>query len=144
MKVRPGAVIRGTGVALACLIPDPAKRSPIMIAAFASAWFLNRPGLQLFTIIPDTKEPWKRTTVPFATSVTSWSTAMLAATTAVRRTRVPVPVAAVVLGGGLIVIDSFLADRAEARDAREAARAREAHEAREAAEAQDTVLHPVD
>src|SRR3954463_9596541 len=123
MKVRPGAVVRGAGVALACLAPDPAKRSPIMLAGFAGGWFLNRPGLQVFTIIPDANEPWKRATVPFATSVTSWSTLMLAATTAVRRTRLPVPIAAVVLGGGLVVIDSLLPDLAEARRAREAAEA---------------------
>jgi hypothetical protein len=71
----------------------------------------------VFTIIPDASEPWKRATVPFATSVASWSTVMLAATTALRRTRLPVPIAAVVLGGGLIVIDSILADLGEARDA---------------------------
>ena len=117
MKVRPGAVIRGTCVALACLAPDPSKRSPILLAGFTGGWFLNKPGLQVFTIIPDADEPWKRATVPFATSVTSWSAAMLAATTAVRRTRLPVPIAAVVLGGGLIVIDSLLADWGEARDA---------------------------
>jgi len=127
MKVRPGAVVRGAGVALACLAPDPSKRSPILLAGFAGGWFLNRPGLQTFTIIPDTNEPWKRTTVPFATSVTSWSTVMLAATTGLRRTPVPVPIAAVALGGGLIVIDSLLADLGEAREAREAARAAEAH-----------------
>ena len=121
MKVRPGAVVRGAGVALACLAPDPSKRSPILFAGFAGGWFLNRPGLQIFTIIPDTDEPWKRATVPFATSVTSWSTVMLAATTAVRGTRLPVPIAAVVLGGGLVVIDSFLADLGEAREAAKAA-----------------------
>ena len=81
MKVRPGAVIRGAGVALACLVPDPSKRSPILLAGFAGGWFLNKPGLQVFTIIPDADEPWKRATVPFATSVASWSTVMLAATT---------------------------------------------------------------
>jgi hypothetical protein len=117
MKVRPGAVIRGAGVALACLAPDPSKRSPILLAGFAGGWFLNKPGLQVFTIIPATDEPWKRATVPFATSVTSWSTVMLAATTAVRGTRLPVPIAAVVLGGGLIVVDSLLADLGEAREA---------------------------
>ena len=121
MKVRPGAVVRGVGVAVACLTPDPSKRSPILLAGFTGGWFLNKPGLQVFTIIPDADEPWKRATVPFATSVASWSTVMLAATTAVRRTRLPVPIAAVVLGGGLIVIDSFLADRGEARVARKAA-----------------------
>ena len=121
MRVRPGAVVRGVGVALACLAPDRSVRSSVLLAAFTGGWFLNRPGLQVFTIIPDTTEPWKRATVPFATSVTSWSTVMLAATTAVRRTRLPVPIAAVLLGGGLVVIDSFLADRGEAREAAKAA-----------------------
>ena len=135
MKVRPGAVVRGAGVALACLAPDPSKRSPILLAGFAGGWFLNKPGLQIFTVIPDTDEPWKRTTVPFATSVSAWSTLMLAATTAARRTRLPVPIAAVVLGGGLVVIDSVLADLGEAREESKAAEATEVAEAAEAAEA---------
>ena len=121
MKVRPGAVVRGAGVVLACLAADASKRSPILLAGFAGGWFLDRPGLQIFTVLPDSEEPWKRATVPFATSVASWSTVMLAATTAVRRTRLPVPIAAVLLGGGLVVIDSFLADRGEAREAAKAA-----------------------
>ena len=120
MKVRAGAVVRGTGVALACLAPDASKRSPILLAGFAGGWFLGRPGLQGFTVVPDAEEPWKRTTVPFATSVATWSTVMLAAMTALRRTTLPVPVAAIVLGGGLVVVDSLLADLAEARDARTA------------------------
>ena len=117
MKVRPGAVVRGAGVFLAYLATDASKRSRILLAGFAGGWVLNRPGLQIFTVIPDTEEPWKRATVPFATSVVSWSTVMLAATAALRRTRLPVPIAAVVLGGGLVVVDSLLADLGEARDA---------------------------
>jgi hypothetical protein len=117
MKVRPGAVIRGVAVAVACLASDRSTRSPILLAGFTGGWFLNRPGLQVFTIIPDAAEPWKRATVPLATSVASWSAVMLAATTAVRRTRLPAPLAAVLLGGGLILIDSVLADLGEARDA---------------------------
>lgn len=120
MKVRPGAVVRGTGVALACLAPDAAKRSPILLAGFAVGWFLDRPGLQVLTVVPDTEEPWRRATVPFATSVASWSSVMLAALTALRRTRLPVPIAAVLLGGGLVVVDSILADLGDARDAAEA------------------------
>jgi len=42
---------------------------------------------------------------------------MMAVTTAVRRTRLPVPIAAVFLGGGLVVVDYLLADLGEARDA---------------------------
>ncbi|MGF9756633.1 hypothetical protein AAII07_15625 [Microvirga sp. 0TCS3.31] len=117
MKVRPGAVVRGTGVALACLVGDASKRSPILLSGFAIGWFLDRPGLQVLTVIPDTEEPWKRTTVPLATSVGSWSAVTLAAVAAVRRTTLPVPIAAVVLGGGLVVLDSLLADLGEARAA---------------------------
>ncbi len=116
MKVRPGAVVRGASVAFACLATDASKRSPMLLAGFAGGWLLNRPGLQIFTVLPDSEEPWKRATVPFATSVASWSTVMLTATAALRRTRLPVPIAAVVLGGGLIVVDSLLADLGEARD----------------------------
>ena len=136
MKVRPGAVIRGAGVALACLSTGASKRSPIILAGFVGGWFLNKPGLRIFTIIPDPDEPWKRTTVPFATSVTSWSTVMLVATTAVRGTGLPAPIAAVALGGGLIVIDSLLTDRGEARQVREANAAAKLHRARDAGEAQ--------
>ncbi len=121
MNVRPGAVARGVGVAFACLASDRSARSPILLAGFTAGWFLNRPGLQVFTIIPDASEPWKRATVPFATSVTSWSAVMLAATSALRRTKLPAPIAAVALGGSLIVIDSILADLGEARDAAKAA-----------------------
>src|SRR3954464_2885745 len=117
MKIRPGAVIRGAGVALACLTPGPSRRSPILFAAYAVGWRLDKPGLKVFVVIPDTEEPWKRATVPFATSVASWSAVMLVATTAVRRTKVPAPVAAVLLGGALVVVDSLLADLGERRQA---------------------------
>jgi hypothetical protein len=123
MKVRPGAVIRGAGVALACLASDTSTRSPILLAAYTGGWFLNKPGLQVFVVIPDTDEPWKRATVPFATSVASWSTVMLAATAALRRTRLPVPIAAIALGVGVMVVDSLLADLADARAAATAAEA---------------------
>ena len=123
MKVRPGAVIRGAGVALACLASGASTRPPILLAAYTGGWLLDKPGLQVFMVIPDTDEPWKRATVPFATSVASWSTVMLAATTAVRRTRLPVPIAAVALGGGVVVLDSLLADLGEAREAAAAAEA---------------------
>ena len=121
MKVRAGAVVRGAGVALACLASDPTKRSPILFAGFAGAWFLNKPGLQIATVIPDTDEPWKRATVPFLKSVGAWSTVMLAATTALRSTKVPLPISAILLGGGVLVVDSLLTDLGEARDAAQAA-----------------------
>ncbi len=113
MKVRPGAVARGAGVGLACLASNPTGRTRFLVAAYAVGWPLDRPGLQIFVVIPDSDEPWKRATVPFVTSVTAWSTAMLAATTAVRRTRLPAPLAAVLLGGAVTVVDSLLADLGE-------------------------------
>ena len=117
MKVRPGAVIRGVGVAASYLAPGRSTSSGILFASYAGAWFVNKPGLQIFWIFPDTDEPWKRGSVSFATSVATWSTAMLAATTALRRTSLPAPIGAVVLGGGFMAIDSFLADLGEKRDA---------------------------
>ena len=121
MKVRPGAAIRGVGVALACLVSGTSTRSRFLLAAYTGGWLLDKPGLQVFVVVPDTDEPWKRATVPFATSVASWSTVMLAATTALRRTRLPVLIAAAVLGGGVMVVDSLLADLGEARTRAKAA-----------------------
>ena len=123
MKVRPGAVMRGAGVALACFVSSTSTRPPILVAAYAGGWLLDRPGLQVFMVIPDSDEPWKRATVPFVTSVTSWSAVMLAAAAALRRTRLPVPIAALAFGGGVTVLDSLLADLGEARDAAKAAEA---------------------
>jgi hypothetical protein len=114
-------VIRGTGVALACLASGPSTRSRILFATYAVAWPLGRPGLQVFVVFPDADEPWKRATVPFATSVASWSTAMLVTATALRRTVVPAPIAAVLLASAVVVADSLLADLGEARDAATAA-----------------------
>jgi hypothetical protein len=117
MKIRPGAVVRGAGVAIACLASGPQARSRVLFAAYAVGWPLDKPGLQVFMVIPDTDEPWKRATVPFATSVASWSTVMLVATGAVRRTRLPAPLAALVLGGAAVVVDSLLADLGERKKA---------------------------
>ena len=121
MKVRPGAMIRGAGVAVACFASAPTLRSQILFVAYAVGWPLGRPGLQAFVVVPDSDEPWKRATVPFATSVASWSAAMLLATAALRRTVLPTPIAAVLLGGAVMVGDSLLADLVEARKASPAA-----------------------
>ena len=121
MKVRPGAVVRGAGVVLAGFASGPVTRSRVLFAAYTAGWFLDKPGLQVFVVVPSSEEPWKRGTVPFATSLASWSTVMLAATTALRRTKVPTPITAVLLGGAVTVVDSVLADLGEARDAAKAA-----------------------
>ena len=51
----------------------------------------------------------------------TWSFVMLVAATALRRTILPAPVAAVLLGGAVVVADSLLADLGEAREAATAA-----------------------
>ena len=108
-------------MALACLAPGPTARTNVLFTAYAVGWPLDKPGLQVFVWIPDTDEPWKRAAVPFGTSVASWSTVMLVATTAVRRTFLPAPVAALLLGGAVAVGDSLLADLGERSEARAAA-----------------------
>ena len=113
MRVRLGAIARGAGVALACLASGPTARTNTLFTAYAVGWPLDKPGLQVLVWVPETDEPWKRATMPFATSVTSWSTMMFLVTTAVRRTAVPAPIAAVLLGAAVAVGDSFLADVAE-------------------------------
>jgi hypothetical protein len=123
MKVRPGAVVRSAGVTVACFVPDRSARSRILVAAFSSGWFLNKPGLGVYVVVPDDNQPWKRATVPCAKSVSLWSFAMLAATSALRRTRLPTPISAVVLGGGMLVADSLLTDLGESRRAATTAQA---------------------
>ena len=99
-RIRPGSVVRGAGVALACLSPRLPGRARAVLASYVGGWPLNRPGLQLLVIVPDEDaEPWQRAVVPLATSGASWTALMLLATSAVRRTALPAPVAAVLLGG---------------------------------------------
>lgn len=121
LHVRPGAVARGAGVALACFASTPRGRSRILFAAYAIGWPLSKPGLRVIVVVPDSEEPWKRATVPFLTSVASWSVVMLLATAGVRRTKVPPPLAAVVLGGAAFALDTILADLAEEKKSHAAA-----------------------
>ena len=123
MKVRPGAVMRGTGAGLACLAASTSQRSGILLAAYTGGWFLNKPGLQVLMVVPDTDEPWKRATVPFATAFGSWSAVMMAAASGLRHTRLPVLISAVVLGASVVGVDSLLSDLGEAREAAQAAKA---------------------
>ena len=138
MKLRPGAVVRGAGVGLACLASGPTARSRILFAAYAVGWPLSKPGLQVFVVIPHTDEPWTRATVPFATAVASWSTVMLVSATALRRTVLPAPIAAVLLGGAVAVVDSLLADRGESRAAQTAAESHVATDSTEGPGAEPT------
>jgi hypothetical protein len=113
-RIRPGSAVRGAGVALACLSPRLPGRARAVLASYVAGWPLSRPGLQVFVVVPDEDaEPWRRAVVPLATSGASWTALMLVATSAVRRSALPAPVAAVLLGGVVAVGDSLLADLGE-------------------------------
>jgi hypothetical protein len=129
-RVRPGSAVRGAGVALACLSPRLSGRVRALAATYAAGWPLSKPGLQVMVVVPDEDaEPWQRAVVPLATSGLSWTVVMLVGVSAVRRSSLPAPVAAVLLGGLVIVGDSLLAEVAEGAKAR----AREAAAARDEA-----------
>ena len=114
MRLRHGSVVRGAGVALACLLPCFRSRTRVVAASYAAAWPLDRPGLQVFVMVPDDdEEPWRKAVLPFATSGASWTAVMLLAVSAVRRSALPAPLAAVALGGLVVVGDSALADLGE-------------------------------
>src|SRR4051794_28165306 len=94
MKVRPGAVVRGAGVAIACLAPERSKRSTILLAGFAGAWFLNRRGLQISPVTPARDGPGRRARVPCPPWVAAGRAVRLAARSGVRTRRLPPPIAA--------------------------------------------------
>ena len=128
-RVRKGSAVRGAGVALACVIPGLPGRTRAVGVSYAASWPLGKPGLQLLVIAPDQDaDPWKRVIYPLASSGASWTALMLVSVAAVRRSPLPAPVAAVVLGGVVAVGDSLLVDvglramakAAQARAVREA------------------------
>lgn len=138
-QIRPGSAVRGAGVALACLMPSVAGRARAVGVAYAVGWPLDRPGLQVLIVVPDEDEdPWKRASLPLVTSGASWSALMLVAVSAVRRSKVPAPIAAVVLGGAVAVGDSLLADFATRVRARAAAAADESVPAESVTSAEPT------
>ncbi len=148
MRLRAGSAVRGAGVGLACLFPRPSGRARAVGAAYAVGWPVGKPGLQLLVVVPDEdEEPWKRAVVPFATSALSWTVLMTAAASVVRRTALPAPIAAALLGAAVAAADSALVDvgeraMASAAAAREVARA--SQEAAAAAADEQTVLRSDD
>jgi hypothetical protein len=107
--MRTGSAVRGAGVGLACLLPRLPGRARVVVASYAVGWPLGKPGLQLLVVAPDKDaDAWKRATFPFASSGASWTALMLVAVSALRRSSVPAPVAAVVLGGAVAIGDSLL------------------------------------
>jgi hypothetical protein len=136
-RIRPGSAVRGAGVALACLTPSLSGRARSVAASYLGGWPLGKPGLQLLVIVPDEDaEPWQRKVVPLATSGLSWTALMLVGVSAVRRSALPAPVAAVLLGGLVTVGDSLLIEVGERAMAK--AKAAKAAKTAKAAAAADT------
>ena len=125
-QVRPGSAVRGAGVALACLTPSLAGRARVVGASYAASWPLGKPGIQLAMVVPDADaEPWKRAVYPLASSGASWTAAVLGLSALARRSRLPTPVAAALLGAVVAVGDTRLVRLGERVKAQRAAAASE-------------------
>jgi len=136
VRLRAGSAVRGAGVGLACLFPGLGARARAVVASYAVGWPLGTPGLQVLVVVPDEdEEPWKRALVPFATSAASWSAIMLLAVSAVRRSALPPPVAAALLGSAVLVGDSLMTDVGERAKARAVAARQAAQDATNASAA---------
>lgn len=121
-RVRPGSAVRGAGVALACLLPGLKGRARAVAASYAVGWPLDKPGLQVLSVVPgEDEDAWKRAVLPIASSGSSWTAVMLLAVSAVRRSALPAPVAALLLGSAVAAGDTALAELAERMKARAAA-----------------------
>jgi hypothetical protein len=121
-RLRTGSLVRGSGVAVACLVPGLARRAEVVATTYAAAWPIDRPGLQFLTIVPDEDEPaWRRVVVPIAGSGASWTVAMSLLILGVRRLRVPTPVGAIALGAGIAAADTAMVGWADGVRAKAAA-----------------------
>ena len=140
MRLRAGSAVRGAGVGLACLFPSLGVRGRAVGASYAVGWPLGKAGLQLLVVVPDDDaDDWQRAVVPFATSAVSWTVLMTTAASVLRRTALPAPVAAVLLGGAVALADSALVDVGERAKARAAAAGDVARAAQEAADDETVV-----
>jgi hypothetical protein len=128
VTVRNGSLVRGAGVALACLLPLR-RRTGALVASYAAAWPVDRPGLQFVVVVPDEDdEPWKRAVLPVATATASWTVVMSLAVLGARRLPVSTPVAALLLGVGVAAGDSMLGGVGERLKAKAMAAAERAQE----------------
>jgi hypothetical protein len=109
VRLRAGSAARAAGVGLACVMPRLSGRAGAVGAAYAVGWPMGKPGMQLLVWVPEEDaEPWQRALIPFASSAVSWTTVMVLASTAVRRSKLPAPVGGALLGGLVLVADSLL------------------------------------
>jgi len=127
-QARPGSVLRGAGVAVACLVPGLARRAEVVATTYAAAWPIDKPGIQFLVVVPgEDEEAWRRAVVPIATATASWTVAMSLLILGVRRLRLPTPVGAVLLGAGVAAADTAMSGWAEGLRAKAAAARDQAH-----------------
>jgi hypothetical protein len=79
--------------------------------SYGLGWPLDRAGIVI--VADDDAGDWQRVVVPFATSALAWTLAMTTAASLVRRTALPAPVAALLLGGAVVVGDAALIELGE-------------------------------
>jgi hypothetical protein len=133
-RVRTGSLVRGAGVAIACLVPGVARRAEVVATSYAAAWPIDRPGVQLLIVVPDADEAaWKRAVLPVASSGASWTAVMLLAILGIHRLRLPTPVGGALLGAGVAAADSAMATWGESVKARAAAARERARAAQDTA-----------
>jgi hypothetical protein len=123
-QVRPASALRGAGVALACLSPRFPGRARVVAASYAASWPLGKPGIQLAIVVPDADaDAWKRAAYPLVSSGASWTAVVLGLAAVVRRSRVPTPVAGVLLGAAVAIGDTRMIEFGERMKAKRAAAA---------------------
>lgn len=110
-RIRRGSAVRGAGVAVACVVPGLPNRARAVLVSYGLGWPLDRAGIVI--VADDDAGDWQRVVVPFATSALAWTLAMTTAASLVRRTALPAPVAALLLGGAVVVGDAALIELGE-------------------------------
>jgi hypothetical protein len=113
-------------VALACLSPRLSGRARVVAASYAASWPIGKPGIQLAIVVPDEDaDAWKRAVYPLASSGVSWTAVVLGVVALARRSRVPTPVAAALLGGAVAFGDTLMIELGERMKAKARAAAAE-------------------
>lgn len=130
-RIRPASAVRGAGLALACLSPRLSGRARVVAASYVVSWPMSKPGIQLAIVVPgEGEDAWKRAVYPLASSGASWTAVVLGLVELARRSRIPTPMAAALLGSAIALGDTRMIEFGEQMKAKRqaAGAARDAEE----------------